>query len=65
VTEQQRILREALSKGADPHLAWAAHIFDKPVSEVTQDERRIAKSQNFFLLYNDTFLKTVPFTKHR
>lgn len=37
--------------GEDIHREMAARIFDKPVSEVTKDERQTAKSVSFILLF--------------
>lgn len=45
------IRRYRESPGFDPHTWVASIIYRKPESEVTKDERQIAKSANFSLLY--------------
>ncbi|MCF0202403.1 MAG: DNA polymerase I [Bacteroidaceae bacterium] len=42
---------EAFNSGQDIHAATAAKIYKKPISEVTKDERRKAKSANFGIIY--------------
>lgn len=44
-------MREAFSAGTDVHSATAAKIFGIPVAEVTPDQRRIAKTANFGIMY--------------
>lgn len=44
-------LIEAFAKNLDIHQATAAEIMDKPLTEVTAEERRAAKAINFGLLY--------------
>ena len=44
-------LVEAFREGNDIHAATAAKIFKKPISEVTKDERRKAKTANFGIIY--------------
>jgi len=44
-------LIEAFCSGQDVHKATAAKIFDKPVEEVTSEERRVAKTANFGIMY--------------
>ena len=44
-------LIEAFLHGNDIHAATAAKIFKKPLSEVTSDERRKAKTANFGIIY--------------
>jgi DNA polymerase-1 len=44
-------LREAFIKGVDVHAFTAALVFDKTIEEVTHDERRIAKTINFGVMY--------------
>lgn len=44
-------LIEAFNNGEDIHQATAAKIFKKPLSEVTSDERRKAKTANFGIIY--------------
>ena len=41
----------AFREGLDVHAATAAKIFHLPVSEVTADQRRIAKTANFGIMY--------------
>ena len=48
---QDKNLIAAFNSGADIHLATASQIFDKPIEEITKDERRYAKSINFGLIY--------------
>lgn len=42
---------EAFREGQDVHTAMAAKIFHKKISEVSSDERRIAKTANFGIMY--------------
>lgn len=42
---------EAFREGQDVHAAMAAKIFHKDISEVSSDERRIAKTANFGIMY--------------
>lgn len=44
-------LQDSFRKGLDIHAATAAKIFGIPVEEVTQDQRRIAKTANFGIMY--------------
>lgn len=44
-------LIEAFQEGHDIHAATASKIFKKPISEVTADERRKAKTANFGIIY--------------
>lgn len=44
-------LRTAFRCGVDVHAATAAKIFHKEVADVTPDERRIAKTANFGIMY--------------
>ena len=44
-------LLDAFRRGEDVHAATAAKIFRVPVSEVTPDQRRIAKTANFGIMY--------------
>lgn len=44
-------LIEAFLQGNDIHAATAAKIFKKPLSEVTSEERRKAKTANFGIIY--------------
>lgn len=44
-------LINAFKSNADIHLATASQIFNKPLSEITKDERRYAKTINFGLIY--------------
>ena len=45
---------DAFREGYDIHAATAAKIYDKPVSEVTRDERTKAKRANFGIIYGIT-----------
>ncbi len=42
---------EAFRSGLDIHSATAAKIFDIPISEVTPEQRRVAKTANFGMIY--------------
>ncbi len=44
-------LLEAFRNGTDVHAATASKIFRVPVTEVTSDQRRIAKTANFGIMY--------------
>ena len=44
-------LLEAFREGTDVHAATAAKIFRVPVSQVSPDQRRIAKTANFGIMY--------------
>lgn len=44
-------LRQAFCDGVDVHSATAAKIFHVPVAEVTADQRRVAKTANFGIMY--------------
>jgi DNA polymerase I len=48
---QEPFLIEAFSAGEDIHRATAALVYGVPLSEVTSDHRRVAKTVNFGLLY--------------
>ena len=48
---QDANLIEAFMQGNDIHAATAAKIFKKPLSEVTPEERRKAKTANFGIIY--------------
>jgi DNA polymerase-1 len=42
---------EAFTRGIDIHSKTAAEIFDIPIKKVTSDQRRVAKTVNFGILY--------------
>ena len=44
-------MRQAFREGQDVHAAMAAKIFHKPLAEVTPDDRRVAKTANFGIMY--------------
>jgi len=44
-------LIEAFEKGEDIHAATASKILGKPIGKITEDDRRLAKTINFGLLY--------------
>ena len=48
---QDENLRAAFASGADIHSATAAILHDVPISEVTSDQRRVAKTVNFGIMY--------------
>jgi DNA polymerase-1 len=45
------VMMAAFESGKDIHAATAAEIFDVPISKVTADQRRVAKTVNFGVLY--------------
>lgn len=47
-------LISAFNNNQDIHSTTASEIFHKPISEITKDERRYAKTINFSLLYGKT-----------
>ena len=51
---QDANMLDAFREGYDIHSATAAKIYDKPVSEVTRDERTKAKRANFGIIYGIT-----------
>ena len=44
-------MRQAFRDGKDVHAAMAAKIFRKPLADVTPDDRRVAKTANFGIMY--------------
>lgn len=44
-------MREIFARGEDIHTAMASKIFNKPLDEITKDERYRAKTMNFSILY--------------
>ena len=42
---------EAYNRGEDLHKLTASIVLNKPLSEVTKEDRQIAKSANFGLIY--------------
>ncbi len=48
---QDSHLLEAFRKGEDVHAATASKIFGVPLDQVTSDQRRIAKTANFGIMY--------------
>lgn len=51
---QDANMLDAFREGYDIHAATAANIYNKPVSEVTRDERTKAKRANFGIIYGIT-----------
>ena len=47
-------LMEAFARDEDIHAATAARLFNVPLSEVTPDQRRLAKTTNFAVLYGQS-----------
>ena len=45
---------EAFARGDDLHRLTASAILDKPVSDVSKEDRQVAKSANFGLIYGQT-----------
>lgn len=62
-TEHQKVLKEALEAGKDPHKALVMHLLKIPEAEVTQSQRQAAKQLNYVYLYNPDFLATVNFSE--
>lgn len=55
-------LKQALADGVDLHLQTATEIFDKPMDQISKEERKKAKSTNFGILYGsgkDTLAETL------
>ncbi len=48
---QDKLMIDDFLRGADFHAATAARIFEKPEKDVTSDERRVAKTINFGIMY--------------
>lgn len=48
---QDRLMMQDFAGGADFHKSTAARIFDKKEQDVTDDERRVAKTINFGVMY--------------
>lgn len=48
---QDKFLTQAFKNGDDIHAATAANLFNKTITEVDTDERRIAKTVNFGIMY--------------
>lgn len=48
---QDALMCNALKEGADIHQQTASWLFNKPLTEVSSDDRRFAKTINFGLLY--------------
>lgn len=48
---QDKKLVDAFKSGHDIHLFTASEIFNTPLDQVTQDQRRIAKTVNFGIIY--------------
>ncbi len=44
-------MKEAFLQGQDIHAATAAKIFNKPIDQITKEERRKAKTANFGIIY--------------
>jgi DNA polymerase-1 len=48
------IIIDAYKNNSDMHTATAANFFDKPMNEVTKDERSWGKTRNFEIIYGTT-----------
>ena len=48
---QDEVMLKAFSDGVDIHAKTASEIFDKPVAKITHDQRRVAKTVNFGIVY--------------
>ena len=53
ITHEPRLV-EAFSKGEDIHTITAASLFEVPVSQVTKDQRRLAKTVVYAVLYGQS-----------
>src|SRR5205823_928231 len=53
ITHEPRLV-EAFSKGEDIHTITAATLFNIPVSHVTKDQRRLAKTVVYAVLYGQS-----------
>jgi DNA polymerase-1 len=53
ITHEPRLV-EAFSKGEDIHTITAASLFNVPVAEVTKDQRRLAKTVVYAVLYGQS-----------
>ena len=53
ITHEPRLV-EAFSKGEDIHTITAASLFEVPISEVTKDQRRLAKTVVYAVLYGQS-----------
>jgi DNA polymerase I len=53
ITHEPRLV-EAFSKGEDIHTITAASLFEVPVAEVTKDQRRLAKTVVYAVLYGQS-----------
>lgn len=53
ITHEPRLV-EAFSKGEDIHTITASSLFNVPVSEVTKDQRRLAKTVVYAVLYGQS-----------
>lgn len=57
-TELEKIVQKWYDKdnhkelGSDIHKETAAKMYNKPVAEVTDSERRVAKTRNFLSMYS-------------
>ncbi len=53
LSEDEKMI-EAFQSGEDLHALTASRMFEKPVAEITREERQRAKAVNFGLIYNMT-----------
>ena len=53
ITHEPRLV-EAFSKGEDIHTITAASLFEVPVSQITKDQRRLAKTVVYAVLYGQS-----------
>jgi DNA polymerase-1 len=51
---RERAIVDAYLSGSDMHIATAANIYKKPLSEITREERSFGKTLNFAILYGTT-----------
>lgn len=60
---QDRLMLETYRSGGDIHKLTASLILDKPIEEVTKEDRQIAKAVNFGLIYGMGAAKLVIYAK--
>jgi hypothetical protein len=62
--EHAELLKGWLESGKDdPHKELAAYLWDIPVSEVTSEQREVAKNYQHHLLYSAEFVGSVNWDK--
>ena len=59
------VMIKAYQKGADLHILTASTVCGVPVSEVTKDQRQIAKAVNFGLIYGQSWIGFKAYAKNK